>query len=279
MRYVIDASVAVTSVVSRPLTSKALRLRQEYRQGIHELLAPSIFSAEVASALTKCERQKIFPVGDALPLLDDILSELPQFHAYEPLLRRATTEKTRRSASGTWRAARSFSSSRPNTWLTVWRSTRASRFSRRRFTTERSSCGRGSDGHKVGPGARRSPTTGCTRTGSTEDVENKEKLGAELRPTAGLSKLRERSVELNATDDPLDRPGVGVDLSINRGQNPTARPRQPSAKPAAIDQVRLTFDDTPTPVAQKRVLIVLKLSPKLVPKVGLEPTPIAASPR
>ncbi len=91
MRYVIDASVAVTSVVSRPLTSKALRLRQEYRQGIHELLAPSIFSAEVASALTKCERQKIFPVGDALPLLDDILSELPQFHAYEPLLRRATT--------------------------------------------------------------------------------------------------------------------------------------------------------------------------------------------
>ena len=91
MRYVIDASVAVTSVVSRPLTSKALRLRQEYRQGIHELLAPSIFSAEVASALTKCERQKIIPVGDALPLLDDILSELPQLHAYEPLLRRATT--------------------------------------------------------------------------------------------------------------------------------------------------------------------------------------------
>jgi hypothetical protein len=30
MRYVIDASVAVTAVVSRPLTSKALRLRQEY---------------------------------------------------------------------------------------------------------------------------------------------------------------------------------------------------------------------------------------------------------
>jgi hypothetical protein len=81
MRYVIDASVAV---VSRPLTSKALRLRQEYRQGVHELLAPSVFSAEVASALTKCERQKIIPVGDALPLLDDILSELPQVHAYEP---------------------------------------------------------------------------------------------------------------------------------------------------------------------------------------------------
>ncbi len=90
MRYVLDASVAVSSVVSRPLTSKALRLRQDYQRGIHELLAPSIFSAEAASALTKCERQKIIPVGQALPLLDDILSDLPQIHPYEPLLRRAT---------------------------------------------------------------------------------------------------------------------------------------------------------------------------------------------
>ena len=68
MRYVLDASVAVSSVVSRPLTSKALRLRQDYQRGIHKLLAPSIFSAETASALTKCERQKIVPVGQALPL-------------------------------------------------------------------------------------------------------------------------------------------------------------------------------------------------------------------
>jgi predicted nucleic acid-binding protein len=90
MRYVLDASVAVTSVVSRPLTSKALRLRQDYQRKTHELLAPSIFSAEAASALTKCERQKIIPVGQALPLLDDVLSDLPQIHPYEPLLRRAT---------------------------------------------------------------------------------------------------------------------------------------------------------------------------------------------
>ena len=80
----------MTSVVSRPLTSKALRLRQDYQRGIHELLAPTIFSAEAASALTKCERQKIIPVGQALPLLDDVLSDLPQIHPYEPLLRRAT---------------------------------------------------------------------------------------------------------------------------------------------------------------------------------------------
>ncbi|MGM0487984.1 MAG: type II toxin-antitoxin system VapC family toxin [Planctomycetota bacterium] len=90
MRSVLDASVAVTSVVSRPLTSRALRPRQDYQRGIHGLLAPSIFSAEAASALTKCERQKIIAVGHALRLLDDILSDLPQIHPYEPLLRRAT---------------------------------------------------------------------------------------------------------------------------------------------------------------------------------------------
>jgi predicted nucleic acid-binding protein len=98
MRYVLDASVAVCSVVSRPLTSKALRLRQDYQRGVHQLLAPSIFSAEAASALTKCERQKIIPVGQALPLLDDILSDLPQIHPYEPLLRRATAISSRTRA-------------------------------------------------------------------------------------------------------------------------------------------------------------------------------------
>lgn len=90
MRYVVDVTVAVCSVIQRPLTAKAARLRQDYRLGIHDLLAPSIFSAEAASALCKSERQKLIPVGQALIWLDDILRELPQIHAYEPLLRRAT---------------------------------------------------------------------------------------------------------------------------------------------------------------------------------------------
>jgi hypothetical protein len=86
MKYVLDASVAVTSVVSRPLTAKALRLREDYQNGIHELLAPSVFSAEYSSALTKCERQKLIPVGQALLLLDDILNDLPQILPYETIL-------------------------------------------------------------------------------------------------------------------------------------------------------------------------------------------------
>jgi predicted nucleic acid-binding protein len=90
MNYILDASVALSWVIRRPLTAKALRLRDDYRQSVHRLLAPSIFPAEAASALTKSERQKLIPVGQARLLLDDILSDLPQIYPFEPLLRQAT---------------------------------------------------------------------------------------------------------------------------------------------------------------------------------------------
>ena len=90
MKYVLDASVALSWVIPRPLTPKALRLRDEYRQAIHDLIAPSIFPAEAASALTKSERQKIVPVGQGRILLADILSTPPILHPYGPLLYRAT---------------------------------------------------------------------------------------------------------------------------------------------------------------------------------------------
>src|SRR6266550_2336029 len=71
MKYVLDASVALSWVIPRPLTSKALALRDDFRNHIHELIAPSTFGAEVASGLTKAERQKLIPVGDGVHLLAD----------------------------------------------------------------------------------------------------------------------------------------------------------------------------------------------------------------
>jgi hypothetical protein len=82
MRYVLDASVALCWVIPRPLSPKALQLRDDYRKSLHELIAPSVFPAETASGLTKAERQKIIPVGDARPLLAEILRTLPALHAY-----------------------------------------------------------------------------------------------------------------------------------------------------------------------------------------------------
>jgi predicted nucleic acid-binding protein len=81
MKYVLDASVALAWVIPRPMTLKADALRDDYRNAIHELIAPSTFPAEIASGLTKAERQKLIPVGDGVHLLADILrtAPLPRF--------------------------------------------------------------------------------------------------------------------------------------------------------------------------------------------------------
>jgi hypothetical protein len=48
---------------------RALRLRNEYQQRIHELIAPSHFPGEIASALTKAERTQVIRRGAAHPLI------------------------------------------------------------------------------------------------------------------------------------------------------------------------------------------------------------------
>ena len=89
MRYVFDASVALCWAIPRPLSPKALALRDEYRQRIHELIAPSVYPHEIANALTKSERQKLIPVGDARPLSRDVLSTSPILHGTGPIFSRA----------------------------------------------------------------------------------------------------------------------------------------------------------------------------------------------
>src|SRR5205085_10410111 len=76
-------------VLPRPNSGKALQLRADFQNAVHKLIAPSVFSGEVASALTKAERQKLIQVGDARPLLGRVMRTPPIMHAYEPLLDRA----------------------------------------------------------------------------------------------------------------------------------------------------------------------------------------------
>lgn len=90
MKYVLDASVALSWVMPRPSSSKALSLRDDFRNRVHEVIAPSTFGAEVASGLTKAERLKLIPVGDGVHLLADILRTSPLLHAHDPFLFRAT---------------------------------------------------------------------------------------------------------------------------------------------------------------------------------------------
>jgi predicted nucleic acid-binding protein len=89
MKYVLDANVALRWVIPGLHTAKALQLRDDYLNNIHELLAPDIYLAEVASALTKAERQKLIAVGQATPLYAQIAVSTPVFHPYLPLTARA----------------------------------------------------------------------------------------------------------------------------------------------------------------------------------------------
>jgi len=89
MKRVLDSSVGFKWVVPEVDTDKAVRLRDDYRKGLIELLAPDVFPVEIAHALTRAERQgRITPMNGALHLAD-VMSTLPQLFACLPLLPRA----------------------------------------------------------------------------------------------------------------------------------------------------------------------------------------------
>jgi predicted nucleic acid-binding protein len=83
--------VAFKWVVPEPDSDKAERIREDYRQGVHELIAPDVFPIEVGHALTRAERQRRIPVGGAGPQLLNVLSTSPVLHPSLTLLLRACT--------------------------------------------------------------------------------------------------------------------------------------------------------------------------------------------
>ena len=89
MKYVVDSSVAFKWEVAEINSDKADALRNDFRNTIHELLAPDIFTIEASHALTRAERQARIAVGQARVLLLDILTTPPQFFPFQPLLLRA----------------------------------------------------------------------------------------------------------------------------------------------------------------------------------------------
>jgi len=87
MRYVLDASVALKWVLIEPDAAKARQFRDDFRKGIHELIAPDSFVLEIAHALTKAERRGM--IRDAAGLWTDLMTTGPQFFPLQPLTPRA----------------------------------------------------------------------------------------------------------------------------------------------------------------------------------------------
>jgi predicted nucleic acid-binding protein len=89
MKYVLDSCVAFKWVVAEADADKALRLRDDYQKAVHALLAPDVFTAELAHALTRAERQGRLTAGEALALWTDVMTTPPQFFPSTPLTPRA----------------------------------------------------------------------------------------------------------------------------------------------------------------------------------------------
>jgi predicted nucleic acid-binding protein len=89
MRYVLDSNVALKWGLPEADASMAIRIRDEFRMGIHELLAPDVFTAEIGHALTRSERRGLIQPTDGAQKLSDILASLPDLYPSLPIITRA----------------------------------------------------------------------------------------------------------------------------------------------------------------------------------------------
>ena len=89
MKYVIDSSVGVKWVIPEVDSAKALRLGDDYRIGVIELLAPDFYPVEVANSITRAERQARITQLEGAVALRDTLAHLPQLENVLPFLPRA----------------------------------------------------------------------------------------------------------------------------------------------------------------------------------------------
>ena len=89
MKYVIDTSMEVKTFVQEQDSGKAVRLRNDYHQGVHELIAPDFFPTEMCNVLMIPERSGKIKPGDSDLFFGQFLSQLPPIVPAIPLLPRA----------------------------------------------------------------------------------------------------------------------------------------------------------------------------------------------
>jgi len=68
MKYVIDANVALRWVLNEAYSEQAIALREAFRRGVCELLAPEFFPLEVANALNQSGAPQGYPPGAGKPV-------------------------------------------------------------------------------------------------------------------------------------------------------------------------------------------------------------------
>jgi len=89
MKYILDSNIALKWLLEEELSDKARSLRYEFNQGTHDFLSPDVFLVEAAHALTRAQRQGRITATEVESFMGDLLTSLPRFSPYTPLLPRA----------------------------------------------------------------------------------------------------------------------------------------------------------------------------------------------
>src|SRR4051794_36151062 len=89
MKFVLDASVGMKWFLPEIDSAKALALRNDFQNQIHELIAPDTYPPEMGNAFTRAERKQLITRQEGAVYFADVLASLPEIHQSLPLLPRA----------------------------------------------------------------------------------------------------------------------------------------------------------------------------------------------
>jgi predicted nucleic acid-binding protein len=77
VRYVLDSNVALKWVLPEVDSDKAVRVRDGFLKGLHDLRSPDVFVGEVGHSLTRLERRGLIQPPDGARRFSDVLATLP----------------------------------------------------------------------------------------------------------------------------------------------------------------------------------------------------------
>ncbi len=89
MKYVLDANVGLKTVLPEDGTAAALALLTDFKNQIHELIAPDIYLVECGHALTRSERKGLIQPPEAFEKMLLIAATRPQLFQHISLMSRA----------------------------------------------------------------------------------------------------------------------------------------------------------------------------------------------
>ena len=89
MKFALDACIALKVVLPEPDSDLARALMEDYKNRVHDLIAPDTLPVEVAHAMTRAERQGVLLPADGFHRFQQFTAAMPKLHDYKPLLPRA----------------------------------------------------------------------------------------------------------------------------------------------------------------------------------------------